>query len=231
MAVPFYQIIQSGNTADIFIFGNISEWEYEDLGQRSAHGLAAELQNLDVETINVHIDSYGGSVKEAWGMYQALVHHKATINTYADGFVASAALYPYLAGEKRYASSLSAFYLHKVIGGASGYAEDLRKAADEIDFMTNTGINAFVEVAGMDKDNVLALMEAETWLTAEAAKTNGIVTDIVTNGKNSNFGQCVQEQIIKQLMNTPGASPAPKTQGQQTPPSEKNNFINFLERI
>lgn len=75
------------------------------------------------------IDSYGGAVSEGWAIYNALLQHPAKINTYGDGFVASAALFPFLAGDNRYASNLSAYYLHEVLVSACGYADDLRAAA------------------------------------------------------------------------------------------------------
>lgn len=205
--MKFYNITQSGKDADIYIFGDITSWPHGS--HKSAGGIIAELQALDADVINVHIDSYGGSVKEGWGMYNALREHKAKIRTFADGFVASAALYPFLAGDERYASPVSAFYLHKVMMGASGYAEDLRAAADDADLMTDIGIQAFVDVAGMTKEKTLGLMKQETWLKPQAALDLGICTAITKGGESQTYTQSVRQQIIQKLTGTPEEQKVP----------------------
>ena len=65
---------------------------------------------------------------------------------------------------------------------ASGYADDLRAAADEAEKMTEIGINAFVERTGMDADQVRQLMQAETWMTPAQALDCGLATSITSDG-------------------------------------------------
>lgn len=173
----YYAIQQLDRVADIYIFGDIVPFEFFD-GDVSAAGIVDEIKDLVVDEIRVHIDSYGGAVSEGWAIYNALRQHPAKIVTYGDGFVASAALYPFLAGDERIASSLSAYYFHQVMVSASGYADDLRAAADEAEKMTEIGINAFVERTGMDADQVRQLMEAETWLDPSKALEYGLATSI-----------------------------------------------------
>lgn len=218
--MKFYDITQTGKEADIYIFGDITSWPYDS--HKSAGNIVAELQALDADVINVHINSYGGSVKEGWGMYNALREHKAKIRTYADGFVASAALYPFLAGDERYASPVSAFYLHQVMLGASGYADDLRAAADDADLMTDIGIQAFVDVAGMTKEKTLDLMRQETWLKPEDALDLGICTAIAKNGETQKYTQSVRQQIIQQLTHKPEARKDPGK------PENKNIFATMF---
>lgn len=178
----FFAIQQLDRGADLYIFGDIVSYPWAELGEASGMSIVNQIKNLDVDEIRVHIDSYGGSVSEGWAIYNALRQHPAKIVAYGDGFVASAALYPFLAGDERIASSLSAYYFHQVLVTASGYADDLRAAADEAEKMTEIGINAFVERTGMDADQVRQLMEAETWLTPAQALDYGLVTSITSDG-------------------------------------------------
>ncbi|MBQ9838998.1 MAG: Clp protease ClpP [Oscillospiraceae bacterium] len=202
MSNTYYTLSQQGKEADIYIFGDITSFPYA-ADHKSAGGLIREIQQLDADVINIHIDSYGGSVKEGWGMYSALKEHRAKVNTYADGFVASAALYPYLAGDNRYASVVSAFFLHEVSVGVYGYAEDLRDAADEAEKMTDIGINAFVESAGMTAETVKELMQKETWLDPTEALEHGIVTSIITTTETQRHTQSVRKAILQALRNKP----------------------------
>ena len=216
--MKFYNITQQGKVADIYIFGDITSYPYQD--NKSAGSIIREIQALDADEIHVHIDSYGGSVKEGWGMFNALREHPAKIITYADGFVASAALYPFLAGEQRHASPVSAFYLHKVGGSAHGYAEDLREAADDMDKLTEIGIQAFVEVTGTDEKKILELMQKETWLDPKQALALGICTAITGQAANQRYTKSVRSQILQSLT-------APKQQEKQ-PEKVENPIIKMF---
>ena len=218
----FYSIQRYENNADVYIFGDIVEerWWEEEVSPTS---LIEEIKNLDVSEINVHINSYGGNVSAGWAIYSALRETKAKIKTYADGFVCSAANYPYLAGDERYASPVSAFYLHNVMSGAMGYAEDLRKAADEIEKLTEIGINAFVERAGMDRETVKALYDAETWLSPQEAKDYGIVTEILSESEQNltqNARQAVYQRLFSKDLEESG-TPAKEITESPAEPAEQ----------
>lgn len=213
MGKPFYLVQRAENAADIYIFGDIvtERWFAEET---SGSSLVDELKQLgEVDRINVHIDSYGGSVSEGWAIYNALKQHPAKVVTYADGFVASAALYPFLAGDERHASTLSAFYLHEVMSWGEGYAEDLRKAADEAETMTDIGIGVFVERTDMDAETVKSLMEAETWLTPAQALEYGIATSVDAD-KREKTQQSARRQMLRQFFaaERPAAEPEMKTE-------------------
>ena len=220
----FYDISQQGREADVYIFGDITSWPYQD--NKSAGSLIREIQELDVDIINLHIDSYGGSVKEGWGMYNALREHKAKINTYADGFVASAALYPFLAGDNRFASPVAAFYLHEVSVSVGGYAEDLRAAADDAEKMTKIGVQAFVEVTGTDEEKILELMKQETWLTPDEALELGICTQLLRREDSQIHTQSVRQQIVKILTAKEAKRDLPPPANPK--PEQKNIFARMF---
>lgn len=197
----YFSIQQLERAADIYIFGDIVPFEFFS-SDVSAYGIVKQIKNLDVDEIRVHIDSYGGSVSEGWAIYNALRQHPAKVITYGDGFVASAALYPFLAGDNRIASNLSAYYLHRVSIAADGYSDDLRKAADEADQMTEIGISAFVERTGMDENDARKLMEAETWLSPDQAMEYGIATAIADDNVML-VVQDAKKSIMQRVLNNP----------------------------
>lgn len=213
------RINQQAREMDVYIYGDITEYPWKDCGEASAASIADQIRAADVDIINVHVDSYGGSVKEGWGIYNAMISHKARVRSYADGFVASAALYPYLAGDERHAGPLSAFFLHQVITGADGYADDLRKAAAEADALTDIGIQAFVARAGMSEDKVRELMEAETWLTADQAKDYGIVTVRDEDTPTQRRTQAAQESAISKIF------------AREATPEQKRTLWDALSKI
>lgn len=197
----YYAIQQLDRVADIYIFGDIVPFEFFD-GDVSAAGIVDEIKDLVVDEIRVHIDSYGGAVSEGWAIYNALRQHPARVVTYGDGFVASAALYPFLAGEERVASNLSAYFFHRVSIRAEGYSDELRAAADEADMMTDIGISAFVERTNMDEAEVRRLMDGETWLTPTEALERGLATSITADAALP-IAQAAKKAIMQRVFFAP----------------------------
>lgn len=239
MSKSYFAVQQADRAADIYIFGDIVPFEWLD-GDVSANGIRRQIEGLDVDEIRVHIDSYGGAVSEGWAIYNALRQHPARVTSYGDGFVASAALFPFLAGDERVASNLSAYYLHQVMVSAEGYAKDLRTAADEADLMTEVGINAFVERTGMSTEKVRALMEAETWLSPEKALDLGLATSMVAN-RSVPVAQAAKRTIMQRVLanpiqtgttplaeSKPSAKPEPTTEPEPVAKPEPDNPIMRL---
>lgn len=194
------QIVRLQQSADIYIFGDIvsSQW-FED--ETSADSFRKEVQSLaadGVTELNVHVDSYGGAVSAGWAIYNVLKDYPGQVSTYADGFVASAAVYPFLAGKNRYANPMSAFFLHQAWTIADGNADELRKAADDIEKFNAIGLEAFA-AAGMDKDKILELEKDETWLTASEALELGLATEIIDRSDEADAQQSVRGMIIQAL--------------------------------
>lgn len=220
MGKQYYAIQQAQREADIYIFGDIVPFEFFE-GDVSAHGITQQIKDLDVDQINVHIDSYGGAVSEGWAIYNALKNHPAKVVTYGDGFVASAALYPFMAGDDRYASNLSAYYFHQVWVSASGYADELRAAANEAELMTEVGLNAFTDNTGMTADEVRELQKSETWLTPSEALERGIATAILADTAPKH-AQDAKRQILQRVLDRAPATeriPEPNPE-QEKPPQE-----------
>lgn len=227
----FYAIQQLDRGADLYIFGDIVSYPWTELGEASGMSIVNQIKNLDVDEIRVHIDSYGGSVSEGWAIYNALRQHPAKVVSYGDGFVASAALYPFLAGDERIASNLSAYFLHQVIVSVDGNADDLRAAADEAEMMTEIGINAFVDRTGMTADEVRALMKVDTWLTPAQALDYGIATSI-TQDAALPVAQDAKKAIMQRVLNPPDkkteTQPEEKTKEE---PAEKTLMQALAEII
>lgn len=228
MPKPYFDMQQSGEEANIYIYGDITRyiWEQSDV---SAFRLANQLEKAgNLAEINVHVDSYGGDVSEGFAIYNALRAKNAQITTHADGFVASAAIYPFLAGTQRIANNVSAFYFHPVIGGGRGYAEDLREAADELDKLTEIGLGAFTN-AGMKEQAARDLINSKTWYGPEAVLEMGLATSIQKGARGDEATQSVHDMLIRQTLAVP--SPVPKKPPQEPPAPPKNNLLSLFSKL
>lgn len=195
----FFAIQQAGREADIYIFGDIvaDRW-FED--ETSAFSLKETIKGLDADVINVYIDSYGGSVSDGWAIYNELRRHPAKVRTFGTGFVASAALYPFMAGEERYAMDPSAYFFHQIlVNSAAGNADDLRKAADELEKLNEIGRAAFTDNTKLTAGDVEALEKAETWLSPYEALDMGIATAVLKNSPDSVPAQSAREMILQRF--------------------------------
>ena len=218
-AMKPYQIVRAGQAADVYIFGDIvsSQW-WDD--ETSPNSLRRELQALAAEgvtEVNVHVDSYGGEISAGWTVYNVLKDFRGTVNTFADGFVASAAVYPFLAGQRRAANPMSAFFLHQAWSMEVGNAEELRKAAEDLDKLNAIGLEAFAAV-GIDKERVLELERAETWLTAAEALELGLATEILDRSDGAAAQQSVRRLIVQALTEKRAAEVSGPYEGRETPP-------------
>ena len=217
MPKPYYQIQTAGQAADIYIFGDIVDDAYWG-DETSPYSLVQAINGLgpDVTEVNLHIDCYGGSVAGGWGIYNALRQRPGvTVRTYADGFVASAAIYPFLAGKERFANSVSAFYFHPVLTGAYGYADELRAEADAADKLTEIGRQALVDVAGLSQDAAQALLDSKTWYSPQQMLDMGIATAITGKSDAAGVQQSARAAVIRQLLARPAAQAVPPAKPEQ----------------
>lgn len=173
-----YRIVaRSGsNSADLFIYDDIGEGWF---GGISANQVVADLKALGaVDTLNVRINSAGGSVFEGLAIYNAIDRNPARVVTHVDGIAASIASIIAMAGAEILIASNAMMMVHNPAGIALGTAEDMRRTADLLDTVRGTLVDTYVRRTGNDAGKVSAWMDEETWFTASAARDAGLVDAI-----------------------------------------------------
>ncbi len=159
-------------------------WIYEEIGENFwGEGLTAkqfvkDLAALDVDAIDLHINSPGGNVFDGQAIYTALRRHKASITTTIDGLAASIASVVALAGERVLMAANALFMIHDPWGMAMGTSADMRDFAEVLDKVADTIVGVYVAKSGMDEPEVRAAMAAETWMDAEEAEAFGFVDEV-----------------------------------------------------
>ena len=115
---------------DIFLYDHIvsSEDEAEWWGGVAPESFVKAVYAVDPShTINLRVNSPGGSVFAARAMEQALRAHKGKVVVHIDGLAASAATFVSMAGDEVVMAKGAMFMIHKAWTGMWGNAEDLRK--------------------------------------------------------------------------------------------------------
>lgn len=137
--------------------------------ETSAQHFRAELEkHPDVREIRVYINSLGGSVLEGSAIYAQLKRHPAHKTVIIDGFACSIASVIAMAGDTVIMPETSMMMIHNPWTVAMGNAKELRKAADDLDKMSESVQQAYLSKAGhrLTPERLREMLDAETYLTA-----------------------------------------------------------------
>lgn len=135
----------------------------------------------DVMGIDIRINSFGGDVFEGFTIYNIFKNHKAEKTVHIDGLAASSAATIAMAGNIIIMAQNSELMIHNALTGIYGYAKELRKTADLLDQVSTQARDVYADRSGLPPEEVQAMMDEETWMTAEVAKEKGFANEISKN--------------------------------------------------
>lgn len=189
-------------TADLYIFGDITSYDWYE-GDVSANTLLKQLKELDVDSINVHINSYGGEVSQGLAIYNTLKDSKMKVTTVCEGFACSAASVVFMAGGERIIKDASLLMIHNAWTWARGDFNELRKQAEDLEKITQASVNAYKSKVNISEEKIKELMDKESWITADEAVEYGFATKTETteNGdvNQSAFGSIREKLLRKEI--------------------------------
>lgn len=189
---------EDNKSAELYIFGDITSWPWYE-GDESSYGLVKKLQNLDVENITVHINSYGGEVAEGLAIYNTLKDNNMKVTTVCDGFACSAASVVFMAGDERIIKEASLLMIHNAWTYAKGDSNALKKQAADLEKITQASVNAYKSKANISEEKIKELMNDESWITADEAVEYGLATRTEAEEKNEKANQSAF-QIVRNRM-------------------------------
>lgn len=140
--------------------------------------LASEDPDKD---IHLYINSPGGSVTAGLAIYDTMQHIKCDVSTICIGMAASMGSFLLAGGAKgkRFALPNAEIMIHQPSGGAKGQATDIRIAAEHI-LKNKKRLN---EILSANTGKMINEIERDTerdhFMTAEEAKTYGLIDDVI----------------------------------------------------
>lgn len=164
--------------AEVLIYGNIGDrWNEDGV---VASELVRDLSALQADTINLRINSYGGSVPDGLAIYNALRRHKATVNVFVDGVAISCASYIAMAGDTITMAKNSQMMIHAPWTFAYGNSNDMREQADILDRYAKAMASAYADKSGKTYEDALALLTdgKDHWFLADEAKAEGFADEV-----------------------------------------------------
>ena len=168
---------QLTNSARLDIYGDIGEswWDDAAVSAKDVLGFIAGLD--DATPVELHVNSGGGSVFDAFAIMTALKSHPAKVTAYVDGLAASAASYLIAAADEIVVSEVAWLMIHNASGLCLGNASDMDKTADELRRIDAAIASIYEKRAGTGHD-FAADMADETWYDAAAAVEVGLADRI-----------------------------------------------------
>lgn len=173
----------SPSIGELMLYGDISSqsWWGDEVTPKQ---FKDDLDSLgEISELNIYINSGGGDVFAGQAIHSMLKRHKAKKTCYVDGLAASIASVIAMAADKIIMPSNAMMMIHKAWTFAIGNADDMRKMADDMDKIDESIISAYENKTGLPRDEILKLMEDETWMTAQDAKEKGFADEIENEKK------------------------------------------------
>lgn len=147
--------------------------------------VCAQLLFLESENpskdIAFYINSPGGVVSAALGMYDTMQYIRSPVSTVCLGMAASAGSLLLTAGAKgkRFALPNARIMVHQPSGGAQGQATDIEIQAREILELRKRLNEIYVSHTGRDLAEIERKMERDSYMSAEEARDFGLIDEVV----------------------------------------------------
>lgn len=178
------------------IVSNDDKWIYDlfEMEATSPNDVANVLKDATGEPIQITINSGGGDVYSASEIYTELKDYSGDVEVRIVGIAASAASVIAMAGKVKM-SPTAQIMIHNASTIAIGDHNEMSKTSDFLQSVNRSIASAYQQKTGLNQDELLDLMNKETWLTAEEAKEKGFVDEIMF------------DEQIKAVASAPGALP------------------------
>lgn len=161
----------------ITIYDQIGEDPWSG-GGFTAKRMNAALRSIGPKDVTVLINSPGGSVFEGFAIYNELAKHPAKVTVEVMGIAASAAAYIAMAGDEIKVGLGAFLMVHNAWGMVVGNRNDLAESISVLEKIDNAQIDIFEARTGRKREEIEALMDAETFLTAREAVEQGFADTV-----------------------------------------------------
>lgn len=131
--------------------------------------------------IYLYINSPGGSVSAGMAIYDTMQYIKPDVSTICVGLAASMGQVLLTAGAKgkRFALPHSRIMMHQPLGGTQGQASDIEIYTKEMIKIRESLYSVISKHTGQDVEKIRSDADRDNWMSAEDAKSYGIIDGIL----------------------------------------------------
>lgn len=139
-----------------------------------------QLADADGADINITMNSGGGSTIAGSAIINMMRAYEGNIHVHNIGISASMASVILAEATTASMADNALLMIHNPWSMAMGDSNDMKKQADILDKIKDSLLMAYVRKTGKSEEDISAMMDEETWLTAQEAYDMGFIDEITT---------------------------------------------------
>ncbi len=166
--------------------------------------ISAKLREAAGDEVILEINSPGGYCSAGYEMYTLLMDYEGKVTAHVIE-AASAASLLVCAADEALASDTCIFMIHNTQSSTSGDYRDMQASAEALKEFNAGIINAYVRKTGKTREELQALMDNETYMSAQTAIENGFIDGYLfgsPDGQGIEGTADVQGRAVLQAVNS-----------------------------
>ena len=192
--------------------------------------------------VTVRLHTPGGSVIDGNLIFNTLAKTSANVHIIVDGIAASMGSILILAGNKVSIADNAYVMIHAPSGDVRGNAKDLQKVARLLTSMEKNFVSKYAAKTGKSEEEVAAWLDGDNWFSAEEAKAEGLVDEIIPSVLNENFADMAMGEYnlvaladnfktFDEKRNNPESLIDNEDDKGDTPPNTQTNNLNTMSKL
>ncbi len=201
--------MQNDGTLEMLVYGEIVDegtrsmldaWGYDTESFTSATSVKKQIDAArNYKQIALRINSPGGDAFEGAAIYNLLRSQGKPVAVFVDGVAASAASIIAMAGDTITMGVNALMMIHNAWCDCRGDSTEMRKTADILDKVSRAISETYVHRTGKSAAKIKALMDAETWMSAEDCLRDGFATAIAEKNDEQGVAAMAMARSFKLL--------------------------------
>jgi ATP-dependent Clp protease protease subunit len=207
---PFWRwrnaVEQDGAEPELEFYGFISEYSWWDDDITPQLFKDQLYSNGQGGPVTIRMNSGGGDMIAASVIRSTIMEYPGKVTVRIDGLAASAATYVAMAGDLVRMQDTAYFMIHDPWTIAIGNVDDLKQVIDMLKSLKSGIVDAYASKTKLPAEKLAKLMNDETWMSANEAKTLGFVDEVITASSKKSAPQATYVNALPQYyVNVPAA--------------------------
>ena len=139
----------------------------------------AKTLDIDAPPIKMLINSGGGSITAGISSMDTILRCKVPVETYVDGFCASAATFLSVVGDHRYMSRNSYMLIHQLSSNLWGKYSEIEDEKKNLDLMMDTIKNVYKEYTEVPMKKIDEILKHDLFWDAKICLEYGLIDEII----------------------------------------------------
>lgn len=185
------------------IVSNTVGWLYHYLGWDACcpKDVIDGLEKANGDDVVLEINSGGGVCIYGYEMYTAIMGYKGHVEAHVINAMSAASILV-CAADRALASDTAIFMIHNASTSASGDCQIMDKTSEELKAYDDGIINAYVRKTGKSREELQKMMNAESYMSPQAAIENGFIDDYLFGDPNASSSQEEKQNKANQTGST-----------------------------